>query len=490
MVLSCLVSFCVAQQLMTYPSPGVLPASTDFIIKARTPGQTWKEVPVSLVQVADAAAGVFSVREVSMASFDFSGTVEIAVTSTKGKFRSARIRPLSYGIKPEVTDTTLHFSINQPRNISIELDGDIFHNLQLFAGAIEKDVPDKSAAGVLYYGPGVHDVGTIHLTSGQQVYLAGGAVVMGRFLIDHQNNIRISGRGILYQPRGGPVKNTDRPDAIRMDAASNVTVEGITMLSNTYAVLMGESRHIQIRNIKSFSAGGNNDGIDVFSSEDVLIDGVFMRNADDCIAIYGHRWNYYGNVSNVTVRNSTLWADVAHPILVGTHGDPQHPDTLEGLHFINIDILDHQENQMDYQGCMSLNAGDSNLIRHVRFEDIRVEDFRKGQLVNLRIMYNRKYNTAPGKGIEDVLFKDITYTGSHAGTSIIAGYDDTHLVQNIRFENLRINGKVFSDTMAGKPAWYQTSDMAGFFVGEHVINLQFLTPASSPKSVPTSTGEK
>jgi hypothetical protein len=205
-----------------------------------------------------------------------------------------------------------------------------------------------------------------------------------------------------------------------------------------------------------------------------------MRNSDDCIAIYGHRWNYYGDVKNVIVKNSTLWADVAHPILVGTHGDSQNPDTLDELQFINIDIIDHHEAQVDYQGCMSLNAGDSNLIRNVRFENIRVEDFREGQLVNLRVMFNRKYNTSPGRGIENVLFKDITYNGVHANLSVIAGYDNTRNIKNVVFENIKINGRVISDNMPGKPTWYKTSDMARFFVGEHVDGLVFRAAAAGP----------
>ena len=47
------------------------------------------------------------------------------------------------------------------------------------------------------------------------------------------------------------------------------------------------------------------------------------------------------------------------------------------------------------------------------------------------------------------------------------------MVKNIRFENLKINGKVISDDMAGKPAWYKTSDMARFFVGEYVDGIVF-----------------
>lgn len=469
--------FCLAQsqspsQLLIYPATDALPQSQDFIVKARTPGQPWKDIPVYHVKVADGTTPKFIPKETSLAWFDFSGAVEIIVTPKK-TFSSARIRPLSYQIKPTGKNKSLYFTLDRPRNLSIELDGDIFNNLQLFAGTPETNIPDKTDTNTLYYPPGIHKVGSVRLTSGKHVYLAGGAFVEGQFLIDHQHDIYISGPGMLLPSPPDDKKSASRHDALRIDFSHNISIADIIVIHNTYTVLMGSSRNIRISNIKSFSAGGNNDGIDVFCSEDVHIDGVFMRNSDDCIAIYGHRWNYYGNTRNVTVSHSTLWADVAHPILVGTHGDPSHPDTLESLHFTDIDILDHHENQVDYQGCMSLNAGDSNLIRRVTFDNIRVEDFRKGQLVNLRVMYNKKYNTAPGKAIEDVLFSDITYTGTHAGLSIIAGYDDSHPIRNITFQNLRINGALFSDNMPGKPAWYKTADLAGFFIGEHVDSLRF-----------------
>jgi len=428
-----------------------------------------------------------------MASFDFTGTVEVSITYTKGAIQSARVRPLSYGMTPLVKGNTIVFSLQQPRNLSVEVNGDIFHNLQLFANSIETTRLDPNDPNVIYYGPGVHRVGRVSIPSGKTVYLAGGSLVEGALLVSNAENIRILGRGILSQP-GGPVpsstarpsqarprgavppvggRGSSRRDAVLIEFSKNVEVDGIIIVPTSYAVLVGQSQNVTIRNIKSFSAGGNNDGIDVFSSSDVVIDGVFMRNSDDNIAIYGHRWNYYGDIRHVTVRNSTLWADVAHPILVGTHGDSDHPDTLEDIKFLNIDILDQREPQLDYQGCMSLNAGDGNHIRNVRFENIRVEDFREGQLFNLRIFFNKKYNTSPGKGIEDVLFKDVTYNGTRANPSIVAGYDDSRVVRNIVFENLKINGRVISDDMPGKPGYYKTGDMAGIFVGDHVEGIVF-----------------
>lgn len=88
---------------------------------------------------------------------------------------------------------------------------------------------------------------------------------------------------------------------------------------------------------------------------------------------------------------------------------------------------------MDYQGCLAINGGGNNLIRKVRFENIRIENFREGQIVNLRIFYNEKYCTAPGRGIEDVLFKNVSYTGENAGLSIIEGYNEERQVKKYPF---------------------------------------------------------
>lgn len=132
------------------------------------------------------------------------------------------------------------------------------------------------------------------------------------------------------------------------------------------------------------------------------------------------------------------------------------------------------EKQIDYQGCMAINVGDNNGVRNIRFENIRVEDFRQGQLIDLRVSFNQKYCKAPGRGIENVLFKDITYTGRNAELSIIAGYNEERKTKNVRFENLKINGKVISDDMPERPKWYKTSDLARIFVGEHVENVTFV----------------
>jgi len=452
-----------SNSIVVYPAPKGAALNDDFTVQVKQTGGKWSATPSYLVKVDEVRGTVHNVEEASMSYFDFSGEVEVSVTYNHGAIETARIRPLSLQITPEINGNTLTFKLDRPCNLSVEINDDIFHNLHLFANPLEMERPNRKDKNVLYFGPGIHEFadGKLEVTSGKTVYVSGGAILMGQILIENAENVKVIGRGMVDHT----VKH-----GVRIANSKHVLVEGITVTQ----CATGGSDDVTIRNVKSISYYGWGDGMNVFASNNVLFDGVFCRNSDDCTTVYGTRLGFVGGCKNITMQNSTLWADVAHPIFIGIHGDTQNPEILEDLNYINIDILDHKEKQVDYQGCMAINAGDNNLIRNVRFENIRVENFRQGQLVNLRIFYNQKYCTAPGRGIENVLFKNISYTGDHAELSIISGYSEDRKIKNIRFENLRINGEVISDDMPGKPKWYKTSDMARFFIGEHVEGIEFL----------------
>ena len=47
-----------------------------------------------------------------MSYFDFNGEVEVSVTAHKEEIETARMRPLSYGITPQVSRNTLTFKLN------------------------------------------------------------------------------------------------------------------------------------------------------------------------------------------------------------------------------------------------------------------------------------------------------------------------------------------------------------------------------------------
>lgn len=460
-----------AQELITYPVPQAVVYSMhndDYTVKVRKPGGEWQDLYEYNVKV-----DLDKPQDASMVYFDFSGTVEVFVRKNNGNVESVKIRPTSYEIKPVLNGNSITFTLTDPKKISVEFDGDKLHNLHLFANPIETFRPDPKDSNVVYFGPGVHMPKDLpgeafNIPSGKTVYIAGGAIVRGKLLCDKVQNVRIIGRGIIDQPQRG----------VEIRHSSNVTVDGIIVVNpKHYTIFAGGSDHITIRNLKSFSANPWSDGLDFMSCSDVTVDDVFMRNSDDCIAVYGHRWEFYGDAKNYSVTNSILWADVAHTINIGIHGNTEKTgEVIENLLFKNIEILELDEDDPSSEGCMAIVAGDMNLVRNVRFEDIRIDDFQEGKLLQLRVVYDQKYNAAPGRGVENIYFKNISYNGANNSPSIINGLDKDRLVKDVTFENLRINGKLITSV-----------EEANIQVGEFGKNIMFKNSQPIKRSLTSAT---
>lgn len=420
-----------AQELVTYEVPREMFYSAhndDFTVKVRTLGGEWKNLYEYKVHV-----DMDKVQEASMVQFDMKGSVEVMVKKNNGTIREVDIRPLNNEVKYTQIRDAIFFTLERPQYLSVEFNGDRLHNLHLFANPMETETYTESRKGVMYFGPGVHKPkdlpnNQIRIPSNTIVYLAPGAVVKAKLLVDKAENVRIIGRGILDHPMRG----------IEVTDSKNVLIEGVTVVNpDHYTVFGGGTNGLTIRNLKAFSCKGWSDGIDLMCCRDVLIDNVFLRNSDDCIAIYNHRWNWRGGSSNIIVQNSVLWADVAHPINMGGHGDSDSltGEVLEDVTVRNVDILEHDEDDSLYQGSMNIDCGDKNIVRNVLFEDIRVESIQDGRLFCLKVLYN------PKNLIEGITFRNITYDGVGENPSIIKGIDENHSVRNVTFENVVINGK-------------------------------------------------
>lgn len=430
------LSTSVNAQLVTYPDAldAGMPPSDDYTVKVRIPGGDWKDLFEYKVSV-----DMDNVQSASMVQFDMGSPVEVMVKKNNGLIQDVKIRPLASDIQHTVDRNVILFRLEKPQYLSVEFNGDRLHNLHLFANPLETETYTGSSNKVMYFGPGVHrpqDLPNtqIQIPSNTTVYLAPGAVVKAKFLIDKAENVRIIGRGILDHPLRG----------VEITHSKNILIDGITVVNpDHYTIFGGEANGLTIKNLKSFSCKGWSDGIDLMCCNDVLIDNVFMRNSDDCIAIYAHRWSYYGGSQNITLQNSVLWADIAHPVNIGGHGNPEDEvgEMVENIIVRNIDILEQDEDDPLYQGCMAIDCGDKNLVRKVLFEDVRVESIQEGRLFHVNVRFNPKYDRQPGRGIEDVTFRNITYNGVGENPSLIKGLDEERNVKNVTFENVVINGK-------------------------------------------------
>ncbi|KAF7960237.1 hypothetical protein EAE96_001835 [Botrytis aclada] len=470
-------------EIKTHEIPDGIPTNEDFVIQARpvdprSPFREWTTLQAIHVEVAEmnTTCNVFDRHPISIASLDINGAIEIKARYVAETVKSAAIRPRSLGIPTTIDKTnTITFILERPVNVMLEIINNKWKALHVLANEIDSEAPTGDTENVWYFGPGINNGlayskvvdGNLVVPSDTTVYLAGGVFLTAKLNFIDVSNAGVSGHGFIYQgPNGG---------AILMERTRNIKVHKVTSLGATgFSLTTGNAQGVHINGYRSFSSCGNGDGVDFFCSKDILVENCFLRNSDDTVAIYGHRWDYAGDTSNITIRNCTLLADIAHAINIGTHGNPAKPETMSNIKISNIDILDHFENQLWYQGCIGINAADENLIENVLIEDIRIEKISKGQLLNLRVIQNAMWTTAPGRGIRNNTFKNLDLSiekSEIVNPSQLLGYNETRNIENITFENLKIGGQYIHDAMQ-KPRWYMTSDLAPIFINEHVIDVK------------------
>lgn len=370
-------------QIFTYGAPGGAPLNDDYDVYVQPRGKKeWTRIDTYMAKVnAPMADGKHKVSEISYCFFDFTGDVFVKVVSKKRKFKTSRIRPDYRGTIANVeNDSTVSFLLFQPENVSVEMDGDITNNLMVFTSkpVMTKDEAKRQARQqkrkFVYYAPGYYTQEKITVPSNTTVYLEGGSYFTGTFAIEDAENVTIIGRGVARPANGY--------EGCHVYRSKNVVVDGLIL--NTCPI--GGSDGVKLHDVRSISHPQWGDGLNIFASSNVLFDRVFCRNSDDCTTAYAARKGFSGSVRNIRMTNSTLWADVAHPIFIGLHGNPAVGDSIVGLRYDNIDIICQSEPQIDYQGCLAINCGDGNYVKDVTFDNIRIEQIRQGCILQVSRM--------------------------------------------------------------------------------------------------------
>lgn len=438
------------------------------------------------VKVNGTAVPVFDTPIASYAVFDFQGEVNIEV-NTMYDVRWVDIRPLRTKLKPTYTgDNSFSFKLNQPENLSLELNGRIRQQpLFIFAGKPETNRPSKSDKNVIWFEGGklYKDV-RLDLLDNQTVYIEGGAVVQGMITATGKKNLKICGRGILD---GTLVKDMpgSRHRWINLTDCENITVEGVTLHNGTtWQVALMHCNNAVIKDIHIVSEGASDDGMDICRSTNVVIDNVFAHTKDDCVAIKSHG-DYPGDqpTDHILVKNCVFWNSIwGNAIEIGFE---LNSDEVKNIRFENIDVI-HVE---DGATISIHNAGKAH-VHDVVFENIRIEDSRQ-KLFDLAIFssqyspdgnrdpeYSKKYylhgawdgvqkipegteeyhSQFRGK-VSNILFKDIQVVGGLMPFSVFHGFDSKKNVSGIRIENLTYQGKRLTDTESAKIRQQNTTDL-------------------------------
>ena len=367
-------------------------------------------------------------------------TVEIELAASAGK---VAVRPLHHGITAEVDGRHISFVLPAPGNVCVEVDDQL--PLFVFINPPETDAPDPADPLVHYFRAGkVYDAGEISLRESESLYIEGGAVVRGSVRARDAKNIRIRGRGILD---GACYAHGERRHIV-LEACAGVLVEDLILIHpSSWMLVLGASRDIVVRNLKEIGEVMWSDGIDIVGSRDVLVEGCFLRNNDDCIAVKACDFTGYANdalvdwrydVSDVLVRDCVfLNAESGNAMEIGHE---MRTDEVSHITFRNIDVLSVH----GHGAVFSIHNGDYAEIHDILFEDIRIEHcFDK--LLDFRVFHSRS-SYEPGQGtIHHVTLRDIhwqrtTYNAGYT-LSVIGGYDARHRVENVAIENFYLDGQ-------------------------------------------------
>jgi len=369
-------------------------------------------------------------QEIHQASFSCSGEVQISIR-VPNAITTVSIHPLSRGIKADVQDNIVTFSIPGPENLSVEINS--LPPLFIFANPAEYEEISPNLPGVLYFGPGVHRPGYIALKDNETVYIAAGAVVYGSIRASGVHNIRVTGRGIL----DGEFKFKQM---VLIENCQNVRFEGVIIRNGDgWTNTLTNCDGLQYDHVKVLSFGPGGDGIDPLNSRSIVISHCFLRCTDDCIAIKAPAAAQ--DVEQVLITDNTM---IGFAFSDGvTIGFETNTAAIRNVTVRNCDvILARGGSRVEGHSGFSIICDGPAMISHIIYENIRVEK-AEIKLFELNITDGTKYGTGPPGHINDVTLKNISW--AHEGPIVLKGFDETHRIQEVTFENCTVGGRPLRD---------------------------------------------
>ncbi|MCK4853706.1 MAG: sulfatase-like hydrolase/transferase, partial [Bacteroidales bacterium] len=340
--------------IKTYPLPSVYPPSSIYSMEVNG-----INVPVTEFVVKNKI-------QYHYAHFSFTGIANVRI-NLKDVVRSYLIRPLPFEISAKAIGSYLNFTLTQPRYLIVDINE--HEKLIVLADPTEKKIPvlgdpgitdildydvdqtgqaestnqiqkaidqiNMDGGGTLYFPPGIYKTRTLFVKDNVNIYLAGGASVMGTgvktdypeydpgklksityvFKIENASNIKIYGRGTIdglgVQLAGNVDNINDAPLKIRAVSthnSSNIAVEGIIARELTsWAVPFYHSDHIKASHVKvlDYLHLKNSDGINMCASQFGLVENCFVMVGDDSYCSKGHEGE---PTHDIIFRNSVAWS--------------------------------------------------------------------------------------------------------------------------------------------------------------------------------------
>jgi hypothetical protein len=374
-------------------------------------------------------------------SFSFNGKVAVKIRLLqKVEISSIRVLPSNLKITSDINGNEISIILTNPANIYVKINDDWKNPFFIFANPPEENIPEKGTPGVLYFGPGLHEIGTStpDLPGGTTIYLAGGAYVKGVFkTIKDAGLINVRGRGIL--------SGIDYPknNKIMINCVGNTAInaEGITLTDAPHFNITSFHGKSEVNNVKVLSWQMSTDGID--GGEGSIITGCFLKVNDDALKPDG---------SKVRIINNTVFQQtVGSVVQFGWNHRIDISDVhVKGLNIIASDM--GRKNFVPRQGSpiIDLRNLDGSNLTDVIVEDVTIEKGVKTWEIVRFCTRNLWTPRSVGKGsVERMTFRNIICPEMPAGKSTFDGNgEETGEIKNITFENVSVAGTVITDSNA------------------------------------------
>jgi hypothetical protein len=441
-ILQCVSFYLFADEVDIYPSPEGIVASDNFNVDVRLKGES-KWQPVFVYQSVNK---LNQDENASWAPFSFSGEIEIRITPLNQKCDSLIIRPKAFQIKPTLQDNRVYLSLTKPSKLCMEINGNSDRVLFIFADTLDHKPKEIEGSNLIYFKPGVHEIGDKYkLQSNTTYYIDGGAVLKGSLYGEGKlENVIIRGRGLInsgYQKWNHPIEGLQ--SNILFEDAKNVVIEGIICIEAGNFQIKVQSKEansrITIKNIKLIAWNKNTDGIHVSDMDwkdspvvgnakgiKLFVDDCFIRANDDAILTCD-------GVAYSEIKNCIIWDAGYGATFCLSWGGHQNVDSSR----VNNCYVIHKGGN---NPVFRANHAGAGLIQNVIFSNIFIEG-NINSLISLNIMDHRYDPDESHNSINNIQFKNITLEGK-CGDNSINGYNRDYIISNISFHNLKIDGKI------------------------------------------------
>jgi polygalacturonase len=249
---------------------------------------------------------------------------------------------------------------------------------------------------------------------------------------EDQNKLREMGRnGVPVEERVFGEGSFLRPQLIHFIHCKNILLEGITVVDGSFWLIQPTyCSNITIRNISVESRFINNDGVDIDSSSDILIENCRFNTGDDFVAIKSGRdqdgWRVNKPSKNIVIRNSSS-DNCLHGISFGS----ELSGGIENVYVENLVFKKIRNHGLQFKS----NKDRGGYIKNIYISGIQIDTTENG------ISFTNQYHSYSG-GNYPSLFSDIHIENLHCNVAeeeaiSLEGLPEMPL-QNITFENIKV----------------------------------------------------